>query len=612
MRPTLRISSALALPLDTVVGTHAVLGRKRTGKTYKAKVMCEEMLAARQQVIVIDPTDAWWGLRSSSDGAGEGFPITIFGGRHGDLPLDPNAGVDLARAVIKDGFSAIFSLKGMSNAAEQRFCAGFLETLYTDNEQKPIHVFMDEADIYAPQQPQGEEMRTLGATKKIVRRAGLDGIGITLITQRPADLAKSVLTQCDTLIALGLSHPADLKPVNDWVRVQVKSVDLADELIESLPDLPKGDAWIWSPHHGIRKRVTFRDLQTFDSSRSPKPGEKQRPPRVLSKVDLDKLGQLIAASVEQAKQSDPKLLRAQVADLKRQLAKAASPAKPLPAAKSVKAPPVVTDKQLAHLDRLVAAADRVSAELDGRAAALQEKAQEIADQLRAGASAFMNSGTLLRHATMDLRDSVLGRTANGASQPRTARQPLEPARAPLRPLHEPIEVVSGNGEPIKLAKAELAILGAFVWLDQLGQRGPFERRTIGVIAGYSATSGHFENVLGRLRTAGLVEYPSGGMVVITDLGRKAAPEGDPIPSLEELHRQVRAKLTGAHQRILNVLIKHYPSSMHRAGIAEAAGFSSTSGHFENLLGRLRTLGLVDYPQDKHARAADLLFPEGFN
>ena len=41
----------------------------------------------------------------------------------------------------------------------------------------------------------------------------------------------------------------------------------------------------------------------------------------------------------------------------------------------------------------------------------------------------------------------------------------------------------------------------------------------------------------------------------------------------------------------------------------AVGVSRTSGGYFNNLGRLRTLGAIDYPQKGQVRAADILFPK---
>jgi DNA helicase HerA-like ATPase len=58
----------------------AVVGKTGSGKTFRAKGEVERLLQKRQRVCVIDPTGAWYGLKSSADGKSAGFPIVIFGG----------------------------------------------------------------------------------------------------------------------------------------------------------------------------------------------------------------------------------------------------------------------------------------------------------------------------------------------------------------------------------------------------------------------------------------------------------------------------------------------------------------------------------------------------
>ena len=62
--------------------------------------------------------------------------------------------------------------------------------------------------------------------------------------------------------------------------------------------------------------------------------------------------------------------------------------------------------------------------------------------------------------------------------------------------------------------------------------------------------------------------------------------------------------------VLEVLIGAYPSAMSREDLADRVGNTVTSGGFKNNLGRLRSLGLLDYPSSGEAVATKLLFPEG--
>ena len=90
MSNKLHIAETLDLPIDAVTQTFAILAKRGAGKSYTASVMAEEMLKAGQTIIALDPTGAWWGLRSQ-------FPVVIFGGEHADVPLEESAGEVVAR-----------------------------------------------------------------------------------------------------------------------------------------------------------------------------------------------------------------------------------------------------------------------------------------------------------------------------------------------------------------------------------------------------------------------------------------------------------------------------------------------------------------------------------
>src|SRR5436190_11200895 len=103
----LRISDSLKLPIDAVTQRISILGKTRTGKSHTAGVIVEEVLKARQQVVILDPKGDWWGVRSSADGKTAGLPITIMGGKRGDVPLEPTAGALLADVVVNERVSLL-------------------------------------------------------------------------------------------------------------------------------------------------------------------------------------------------------------------------------------------------------------------------------------------------------------------------------------------------------------------------------------------------------------------------------------------------------------------------------------------------------------------------
>jgi hypothetical protein len=57
-------------------------------------------------------------------------------------------------------------------------------------------------------------------------------------------------------------------------------------ILGDLPRLHRGEGYLWAPGHGILNRVNFPSIRTFDSSRTPKRGERLATPRTLAEVDL--------------------------------------------------------------------------------------------------------------------------------------------------------------------------------------------------------------------------------------------------------------------------------------------------------------------------------------
>lgn len=595
----LHIASNLSLPIDFITSTQAILAKKRVGKTYAAQVLAEELLAAGQQVVVIDVTSAWWGLRSSADGRTAGYPITIFGGRHGDLPLEATAGEALANAIVNDKFSAVLDVRLLKKGQRLRFIADFLETLY-DKNTEAMHLFLDEADAYIPQQTFGpEQARALGAGDELVRRGGIGGIGVTLISQRPAVLNNNVLSQVDMLTVLRMNHPADLKQVKNWI-VEHVDADRAKEMMASLPGLARGQAWVWAPEMKIFERVAIRAKRTYDSGRTPKVGERVRAPKVLAKVDLERLGATIAATVEQAKANDPKTLKARVAVLEKQLA-------------TKQAPKITTETKIieksivkpADLKRFEAIAKR-----------LDDRAEDIRlDVSRLGVEITTIKEVANRVTVFHKQQSSPQTGRQAQSLPTVAKiAPHAGSRAGSQPRSSGRnanvgvqDVTPGETGPSgERGRAELKILEACAWSHAIGLAEP-ANEVVAFLAGYTV-NGHYTNIRGKLRTAGLIEYPSGGTIRLTEAGAAAAPPVTRPTTNDELHRAVLERLDTAKRKLLVPLIEAWPNALANAALADRAGYT-VNGHYTNMRGRLHTMNLIEYPRAGEVRAADLLFPE---
>ncbi len=158
----------------------------------------------------------------------------------------------------------------------------------------------------------------------------------------------------------------------------------------------------------------------------------------------------------------------------------------------------------------------------------------------------------------------------------------------------------------RASRSQQRILDALAWLEGIGL-SPANKNQLAFLAGQRSTSGGYFNNLGALRSAGLITYPQAGSVDLTPAGRALAAVPERPPSIEELHREIQAKVSRSQWAILAVLIELYPESVTKDELAERAGQRPSSGGYFNNLGTLRTLGLLDYPSPGRVVALPVLF-----
>jgi uncharacterized protein len=322
----LRLSPDVTLPIDAVTQTFAILGKRGSGKTNTAGVLTEQLIGAALPVCYVDPIGVTWGLRYSRDAKSPGLPVVILGGDHADVPLDESGGAVVADFLLEHRPPSILDLGLFSKGAQRRFMVDFAERLYHKN-REPLHLLLDECDTFVPQRIDHGGERLVGAINDLVRKGRARGIGVTLISQRPALINKDVLTQVETLIAHRMTGPHDRDAIARWIEMN------ADEdgagVLASLQVLGDGDAWIWSPSYLHTLRRTHINLrETFDSSATPKAGARPIAPGFAATVDLAALRERLATTIAKAKADDPRELRRRISELEKEAKNAAAAAAP--------------------------------------------------------------------------------------------------------------------------------------------------------------------------------------------------------------------------------------------------------------------------------------------
>lgn len=581
-------NDAFELPVDLVTQTLAILGIRSSGKTVTATVIVEEALRRGFQVVVVDPTDVWFGLKSSADGQAPGFPAVVLGGAHGDLPLAAEAGAAVADFVVERRVPVILSLRHLRKTAQRRFVMEFAEQLYfrkgEPEHRTPLLVVIDEASQFVPQRVQGDVARLVGAIENLVRQGRASGFGVALVDQRPASVNKDVLTQLEVLVCHRVTAPQDRKALREWID-QHDTEGHRERFLDVLAALPTGRAWFWSPYLAVFELVQVRMRETFDSSRTPKPGEAPPVPETLADVDLEEIRGHLQEAIAAIEANDPKTLQRRIRELEGELRAARSRA-PAPA------DPEFVERAVREA---VAAHDRKWAESLREPTRMLGKAMALVRELDETMRAIGFAETPEWPESAPVRDSAP-----------EVKRPAEPPRETTKALRDSTRNVKGASD---VSGPQQRMLDALAWFAALGL-DPVDRRHVAVFSGQSPKSSGFRKNLSTLSSAELIEYKDGGAIALTGGGTALATPAERPRTLAELHAAWLGYLSGPQCRMLEILIRQGGGAVSRDDLARWTGQSPKSSGFRKNLSTLSSLGLLRYPSGDTAAATELLYPEG--
>jgi hypothetical protein len=593
------VSVPISLP-DAALQNHvAVLGKTGSGKTSTAKLIVEAVVAKGARVCVLDPIKSdWWGVTSSADGKKPGLPFHILGGPHGHVALHSRAGAAIGELVGTGKLPlSIVDMADFEAGGVQRFFVDFIPALMKSM-TGVLYVVWEEAHEYAPKERSGFEKENMAIhyAKKAATAGRSKGIRLIVATQATQLLHNRILGSCETMIVHRFTAPADQKPVVDWLKSNTDKAH-ADTIARSISSLKTGEAWVVSGEAKILERRQFPKISTYDNSATPTDDGKQKEVKTAP-VDGDKLRSIIGDAVKEAEANDPAKLKGRIAELEREIRKKDTTA---PAPKAAIDDRVINaaqeaGRQIGFQDGYAACAQKiagiVTALPSAIAAAVEAPVQRIVSELRKpapkappGAAVVRADPTVPRGEAHFVQEGrVAGKIVNLTPQPSS----------------------NGNGH---VAPVEQRILNTIAGLGALGVDGP-DKATVAALVGYHPNAKSYSNAMGSLRSRGYIEYLAGGRVGLTADGSGIAENALPIGSIAELHQLWFARLGNVAKRILDPLLAAYPEPVSADDVAGTAGYHPNAKSFSNMKGRLRTLGLVDYPSPGSMVATKVLFPEG--
>lgn len=560
----LRISAQLSLPLNAVTQKLAMLGRTGSGKTYAATKLAEEMHDAGAQIIALDPVGVWYGLRLSSNGCDPGIAIPVFGGLHGDVPLEPAAGALMADLIVDRGISAICDLSQFEHDTDKaRFGRDFAARFFFRKKSAPsaVHMFLEECQEFLPEKQQRGEEHMLHAFTRMWKLGRNFGIGGTLISQRPQEVSKRALNLTECVFAFQLTGPHERKALEGWIAEK----GLDEDLNAILPKLGVGEARAWSPAWlKISETVKISAKRTFNASSTPEVGASAKV-RNLAPIDLEKIRAAMAATIEKAKAEDPRELRKQIAELRKDLEREKL--------RKETPDPAGAERRKEKLEEEILAADK-----RGYERAVRDNRRALGAVVKAA-----------QRASAILLDSVpagLEWKAEEAPAPERPRHEI-PTPRQIREKRQAAPVAAHRGTPSekdgKLGSGERQVLTAVAQYPEGATR-----EQITILTGYKRSTR--DAYIQRLQARGYVQ-PGGGDAIVTMQGVDAlGPDFEPLPTGENLRRFWLARLPEGEAKLFELIADVYPDTVDRDELTNATGYKRSTR--DAYLQRLATRKLI--------------------
>lgn len=534
------------------------------GKSWALRWLLEHT-AGRVQQLVIDPEGEFATLR-------ERFDYIVCAPSGADAVATPQTAAALARALWGAGTSAILDIYELKAHERTLFVRRFIESLVNAPRTMwhPTLVVLDEIHVFAPQAGDAESR---GAVIDLATRGRKRGLALVGATQRLSKLHKDAAAELLNKLVGRTGLDVDVQRAADELGMPAKAAT------EALRNLEPGEFFSFGP---ALSRTVERVKVGAVLTTHPQSGHRalSAPPPASATVlaQLAKLEGLQRDAEQEARTLDD--LRAEVTKLRRALtiAEKASGQQGVPEAEVQR-----------RIDAAVAAKvlPLNAAPLDiGRLQSIRDAAQTI----------------------QHLAEIVLGH-GDAAAPPLRQTPSKRATAAPLLSNAAPAPRVAVPTPAPGVTVPQQRILDALARLAAFDITEP-QKPVVAAMAGVSSKSSGYQNNLGSLRSAGLVAYPSGGAVALTDAGRAAANAPERAATLEDLHAGWLAMVPRPQAAILQVLLDHYPEPLRKGDLAATVGVSASSSGYQNNLGALRSIGALTYPAPGTVVATELLFPKG--
>jgi intein/homing endonuclease len=253
-----------------------------------ASVVAEKLLDRGFGLLLVDIEGEYYGLKEEYEilhaGADEECDIQV---------SEEHAG-KLASLALEQNVPIILDLSGFLHEQDARDLLKAVARQLFAKEKKvkqPFLMVVEEIHEYIPE---GGGMDECGRMLvKVAKRGRKHGLGVAGISQRPADVKKDFITQCDWLVWHRLTWQNDTRVVK---RV------LGSEYADAIEDMDDGEGFLMTDWGEEIRTVQFHRKETFDAGATPGLEDFERPD--LKSVSDDLVSELETISEEQAARED--------------------------------------------------------------------------------------------------------------------------------------------------------------------------------------------------------------------------------------------------------------------------------------------------------------------
>ena len=274
--------------VELLTGRGFITGKSGSGKSNTASVVAEKLLDNGFGLLIVDIDGEYYGLK-------EEYEILHVGGdEECDIQVTEDHAGKIASLALEQNVPIILDISSFLDEEEA-------ETLLTEvakqlfakakKQKQPFLMLVEECHEWMPEKgSMGEVGKML---IKIGKRGRKHGLGIVGISQRPADVKKDYITQCDWLVWHRLTWNNDTKVVR---RV------LDGEYASAVEDLDDGEGFLVTDWSDRVRRVQFNRKRTFDAGATPGLDDFDRPE--LKSVSDDLVEELATISEERQAHED--------------------------------------------------------------------------------------------------------------------------------------------------------------------------------------------------------------------------------------------------------------------------------------------------------------------